>query len=699
MAVLQKIRNRAGVLIAIFVGVALVFFIIDPQILDFISFKNQKEAGEINDKVITWENFDALVNQHSQVLNLNTKQQEEQAKEGVWQELVRARLLEDEYKDLGIRITEDEFNELTTGRNPHPFVMQQVRNPQTGQFDRTFLMNIRDQVDQNQEIRAFWYYLRNQLFKIRRYEKFNMLVSKGFYANSLEAKEQQQNMTKKVNFSYVVKRYATVSDSSISFSENEIKKYYNEHKEEYKQEESRDIEFVIFRLDPSEDDTRKVIENISNIRAEFETADSNKVQRMIRLESDVRYEDLYYKDGDLSPMINDTLFSITDTGAVIGPYFEEEAYKLSKLLEITMGADSAHARHILIRPKAQTMEAYEAAEKRIDSIKTAINEGTDFVEMAMQFSEDPGSQQNGGDLGWFSQGQMVKPFEDASFYNKAGSLVVVNSQFGVHLIEVLERGTLTKRVKVANIVKRVEPSKETINRIHTKASDFAYNNQTVEEFRKAAENDPQVQLKTANNLNRSSSYIPDISFTKPVLGWAFDAEKNQVTKKPISNDDMYIVAAVTEIRKEGYAPVDQVRLQIEAEVIKEKKGNYIKSQIGEKISGMNDLEGIADKLSLLVEEETGVSFAQSSIKPGPEPKIIAWVHYLSPETISEPIIGENGVYIVQVNSVEESSEQVDVELAREQLQRNYSAGSYYFYEGLMDEADIVDNRLTRYYRK
>ncbi len=699
MAMLQNIRNKAGLLVAIIIGLALLAFVLGDFLnLGFTAFgTNQNELAQINGKTVSWEDYNKIVDKRSELFRAETPEQLDNIKEQIWQEIIQTIILEDEYKDLGLRVSDEEFEEMSTGRDLHPLVRQYFGDPQTGQVDRARLLQVINGMDENPEFKKFWTYLTNEMIRQRLFDKYNSLISSGLYATSLEAEMEQKENETTASFNYVVERFSSIPDSAIKISESDLKSYYKKHSGQFKQKESRDIEYVIFNILPSKEDDKQVAKAIEDLKDEFVQADSAKAARIVNFASNSgnRFDPTYYKKEELSDVIKEFAFSAQE-GEVFGPYFENNAYKLSKVNDIKNLPDSVWTRHILINPTEQTQESVNRALELADSLFEVAKEGADFAKLARENSMDPESASKGGDLGWFTKGMYENPaFENAALHADKGEIIKVVSPSGIHIIEVLERGTLNKHVQMANVVKEVTPSRETRNKIYREAIDFATSNRTIAAFRNTADKNPTIELRTANHLTKSSRYIPGIDDPKPILAWAFAAEKNDVNNEVINiKEKMFVIPAVTEVREEGIAPLEQVKTQIEFIVKKEKKAE----KIMEKMQNIqaSDLNNFSEALNSPVEEATNITFAQSNIGIGNEPQVIAHALYEPLNKVTKPIKGENGVFVIKVLNRNETEGKQEIAQVRSQLQTNYKSRSWNAFQVLKDQADIEDNRLNTY---
>ncbi|MBN2350625.1 MAG: SurA N-terminal domain-containing protein [Bacteroidales bacterium] len=697
MATLEKIRNRAGLLVAIIIGMALFAFILGDLLSSGNSLftNSQFEIAKVAGKSISYNVYQRKVDDLAEInkIQLQRNNLDEQTIDNIrtasWENLIQELVMDGEMKKLGIGVHSDELFDMIQGDDPHPLIKQMFTNPETGILNRSVLLSFLRQIqqDQSSEQKTYWLYLENEFIRQRMFTKYINLVKQGLYANSLEAKYAFINNNKKVNFDYVVQRYNTVPDSLISFSEEDLKKYYKEHKHEYEQEESRDIKYVYFEVVPSEADDQAAQKWISDILPDFTTIKAEDTRQYINLNSDFPYDDRNYKKEELPEIISEFMNAATP-GDVYGPYFENGSYKLAKLAAINFLPDSVHARHILLQANQNNVNQMYAL---ADSLKTMINNGANFAALAMTHSTD-GSAQDGGDLGWFKEGDMVKQFSDSCFYGKKGDLKIVGTQFGIHIIQILDQSRPVKKMQVGILARRVDPSDETDQVYYAKASEFAGLNNTWDKFNAAAA-EQKLPVLEQNGLAPLDKAIPGLESPRALIKWAYNADLQDVSEV-FKLGNKYVIAAVAAVREKGYATLKEKQTEIEIEVIKEKKGAQIAENINKLLNSGSSLEDIGASLNTTVLSATGVSFNSRNLTGmGLEPKVIAAATYLEVDKLSKPIAGNNGVFVINVTSATDVPEEPNLAFEKSVLNRNYAArANYAAYEALKETAKIEDHR-------
>ena len=483
MATLQRIRNRTGLLLTV-IGVAMLAFVLG----DLSSFFGPDEiaveyAGKVLGKDVSLQDYELKVSERKNIWRSNNPQSqltqtiEGQLRSSVWDQHVQELVMNNEYLKLGIDISDEEWLDRISGGNVHPEIIKLFPNlldTATGQFNGQEVLNYRDnldQVDTTGGAKAQWLSLEKGLLDLIKNEKYNSLITKAMYVTSQEAKVKSNEREQYVTFNYVAIPLTSVSDSIVKPTESEIKTYYTKYKSNYKQNASKDVDFVVFTVTPSAEDDVSYKSEIEDLKSKFSIDDDYEWLRSNSDNTTARFTFTTKKQLlELEP--NWTELFASEEGTVIGPYQASQGvYRIAKLAVSQNRPDSVEARHMLIKP-TQTMNL-DSAQTRIYAIKAQVEAGADFGFLAQKNSDDPGSAIKGGDLGWFSEGAMVDEFNEACFTSKRGDLSVVTSQFGVHLIEVTKTSKTVRKVKIAFIDRNVEPSTQTFNTYYSQAAQFA----------------------------------------------------------------------------------------------------------------------------------------------------------------------------------------------------------------------------------
>ena len=335
-----------------------------------------------------------------------------------------------------------------------------------------------------------------------------------------------------------------------------------------------------------------------------------------------------------------------------------------------------------------------------DSLKKAIEGGSNFAELAMQYSTDQGSAIQGGELGWFGRGMMVKPFEEAAFNNKVNEVTIVNSQFGIHIVQTTRRGKESKQVQVATLIRNVSPGTQTYQKVYAQASEFAGKNFTKADFDAAVE-EQKLEKKTAS-LNENDRGVSNLDNSRPLVRAAYTSKVNTVVQDTQGSTifdfgDNFVIATLVSATEEGTASFESVKTRVELAVLKEKKSKLLIEKAKKAMEGKTDLDAIASDLGTTVKDASNINFTSFQIPgAGMEPKIAGLVSGCEPDKISQPIAGNNGVFIVKVTSANDGEEQ-EVADERERMIQNLSSRAMsQAYNAYREKADVKDQRSKFY---
>ncbi len=705
MSTLQFLRERAGVLVAGVIGVSLLLFVVS----DFfgngrgqrIKARKYYEIGEIGGEIISYQDYDLRIQNLLEIYKLSGNNNIDEAttetlREQTWQQMVREMILDSQYNKLGIGVSTEETEELVLGNNPHQIVQQLFTDQQTGIFNKSFLVNFLKQTEYDETAKKYWLFFENEIVNDRMNTKYNSLVSKGLYVTSKQAEFDKNLSLNNVDFSYILKNYASISDSSVTISQSDINSYYSKHKENYKRSALRDIEYVTFNVEPSEDDVEQTKQWINNTKAEFITA-TDPIQ-FINLTADSRYVG-FYLPVDMVPENLKEFARKEDMNDVFGPYIEDGSYKVAKLIDVANRPDSVHVRHILLSPNQERTLA--DAREQADSLIKLIKSGRTFAELALTNSDDQGSAQIGGDLGWFPEGRMVVPFNNACFSGNKGDIKIAETTFGIHIIEILAKSKDTRKYNIGVIDRKILPGSVTNQKIYSEASQFAGTNDTYEKFIKeiAARG---LEKRVANDIAPQQKTLPGLDNPRSLIISLFQAEKGKIIldnsqQAVFEIGDKYVVAFCTNAQEDGIAPVADVENDIRFILIKDKKGDLISSEFNKNMSAGNSIDDIARTMGLTVQEATQVNFRSYTVPGvGTEPALIAAATVSPQGTVSGPVKGSNGVYLLTVNNVA-PSEGNDLKTLQDRLKMTYQMrGNYEAYEALRKVANIKDKRYKFY---
>jgi peptidyl-prolyl cis-trans isomerase D len=674
MGIMGFLRNRAGVIIVIAIGFAIVAFLLSDAIRSgqgFIS-DSQSEVGEVAGEVVSYKEFNERVDQNSQQFkqqmgSLNS-QMTSYVVENTWNQTVSGLILQNQTKNLGLTVGQDELFDLLFN-NPSQQVQQIFTNQQTGQFDRATALNSRKSADTDPsgQLKSQWVSLEDNVQQTRVNEKYVSLYKNAIYVNSLDAKDDYTNRNKLVNFEYTYKDYSSVPDAQVKIEDADYKEYYEKNKYKFKNEtETRTFEYVAFDAAPSKQDTADTKLKIDKITEGLRTSTNDSLY--LKINSDTKTPIVYQKKGSLDPALDSVMFSAAK-GFVYGPYFSENSYKVAKLVDVRISPDSVKARHILINPA--TEGGMEQAKAKADSIKNLINGGADFAKLALEFGTD-GSKDKGGDLGTFARGSMVPAFEDAVFNGSAGQVMVVTTQFGAHVIEIQKQIGSSKYVKVVLLDKALTPSSETEKVAYQKAQSFVSNVTNQKSFDELAQKEGFNKL-LGTDVGPLQASLPGLDDSRSLIKWAYKTEVGKISDEIFDIGDKYVIAVLTGIKPKGTLSLDDVKKQIEPEVKKLVQAKVLKEQFEKFVSGASSLAQVAQKAGTQVIPVENVVFANPVI-PGvaQENKVIGNIFGSQPNKVSKPIEGDRGIYVFTVKSFTNPAPLSNMLKVKEQLEQTLS---------------------------
>lgn len=712
MAIISRIRKRAGLLVGI-IAVALFSFVLGDMFFSGQSlFSDDQNAGEIAGKSIGLIPYDNEVQRIAEIVKERNRQAAldertmSSIRNEVWTNLVTDMALMPQFQSAGIMVSNAEMKDLMIGEDPHARVVEYFSDPNSGKLIDYFRdpitgklkgSSVKTYVDSlPPQERQSWIKFEEILRKKRTEEKYMNLIKKGLFVTTSQAKAEYDQVNRTVSFKYAMKPYTSISDSAVKVDEQDLLKYYNANSYKFKQEASRKLEYVIFDIKPSQEDYNAVKSQVDKLAAEWSTLKSLKDDSMfVVAEAESRFFDTtHYGKGNLAPQI-DSIAHAAEEGTILPAYMENNSYKLCKVLDHMMTPDSVKARHILIKATAGDSVGLAKAKSRIDSIKSVIQKKKNFEEMAKKFSEDNGSRDTGGVLGWFTLGKMVPEFQSACFYGKKGEMPVVKTTFGYHLIEIQDQSPLTIKTSVATVDLPVEPGTKTRQMVYNQATEFLNKCHQSESFAKAAEAS-QLIPRLADPLKETDEEIAGLENARDLIRWAFTSEKGAITNEPYAYTNKYVIAVVSEVREKGIAPMEQKKDEVQAGAIKMKKAEMIIEEM--KKANAKVIEDYASKMNLQIVTGEGAAFASYSIPNiGRELNVYGPLFTLKSGQLSNPIIGETGVYVVKVEKITEAPATADYSASRTQAANNYMYRvDGESIEALKKKADIKDFRAKFY---
>lgn len=619
--------------------------------------------------------------------------QRQQIRNQVWNDMIQEKIMYRELNKLGMRIGQDEYDDIRFGENVSDEFAngENFKNEETGEFDPQLVQNYFSFLQQQYPI--FYENQTNRIVNERLYEKFNNLIKGGIYVNTIDAKDEYYRQSQKVRFRYAVKDFSSLADSLVAVNDGDLKAYYNEHKSEdrFEREASVDLKYVVFDVEPTAEDEENIKADLTSLKVEFGNTDKDSLFVLKYSDTRQAVEQKIETEGNEELQ---TMIDSASEGTVIGPYKMGNRYAIAKITEIG-DEDRATARHILL--SNQGGKSMDELNARADSIKKVIRRKNNFEEMVKEFSEDPGSIPNGGKYENFNRERMVPEFTEASFDKSIGSLNIVETTYGVHIVEPLEHSKASV-VKGLVVDATIEPSNETFNAVYDQANEFSLAAKDLTSMEEIA-NEREYEVKEANEVGPLARNIPGVAGSEDAVRWAHSEEKAKVgsLSEPFEFNRKIVVLGLAERRAAGLATFEDVKEEIKADVLKEKKAEMFKAEMKGKT--LEELEATGD---FTIKTASNVSEKSPSLPGGGnEPYVVGYALSMSSEgDVSEPIEGNKGVYIIELENKDATEPreeyltyQDELSETKETQMNTYTTGVY---RALKDLADVKDDRAKSF---
>lgn len=694
MAVLEKIRVKFGLGASIIIALGLLSFIIDPSEITsaFQSMSNKNDVGSINGKSVSYVDFQQQVENLTDInesltgASAQNADQQKQLRDQAWTEDIYKYLFLKRAKAAGLNVGNEEMVDLTTGNDISPIISQifQGENGDVAANVRNFVQSLSS--DQTGKMRSVWNYLQNSVYNQQYYEKYASLFAASNFENPLMMKRAiaENNNTTDVNF--VMIPFGYQQDSTIKVSDSEIKSYYDSHKKLFRQQASRDMEYVVYEVKPSQSDIDAAKKALSDVLPEF--ASTTNLKSFILKNSDRPYSEYWNKPGDLKTVSADIdNFVWSGAEGVSDIYANGDNFYAARVIDTKTVPDSVYVRHILFQGSD--------ADAKADSVLAVLKAGGEsFSNLAAQYSSDSQSAADGerGNLGWLTQNYMF-PGMESVLTAKTGVPYIVRTQYGTHIVEVTKTTEPIVKKQVAILEKDAQPSKETFNSVYSEANKFAAIAGHKYAGYKAAVDSLHVYSHPRNNMLMSTEQLGSIDDAKEVTRWVFDNKPGKVSDIITVSNNFFVIATVKGVHKDGFATVDEVSAQIKEKLYYDKLAEKTAAEIKSKIAGMTDLQAIAEKLNSSVSSQSGVTFANMGAAQL-DPKFIGALSVAPVGKICGPVAGSIGVYVFEVTGRDTGSFYTEDDAKARKNQENQYLSQMII--PVMSQDAVKDNR-DRFY--
>ena len=656
MAVLETIRVKLGILITVLIAVALLSFIVDPSTLQSVtsSMSSKYDVGEINGKSISYNDFQADVDRFTTIneimsgSSVKNEQQQVAIRNAAWQSLIDKYLFVKNAKAAGINVGDEEVVDIISGNIESPvFTQNPVFCDQNGVFSPALVNEFVNYMnsDQTGRLKVYWDYLIESAKTQQYYAKYMSLFNQSNFANPLVLSEQIAENNNTFDVDFVMVPFGFAKDSSIVVSDSEIKKYYKSHKKFFKQPASRDIEYVVFEVVPSDEDVAAANQALVDVYDEFASTDNMK---SFLLANSVRqYDNHWYKAGELNSVSKDVNDFVFGKAKGVSEVLENDnTFRAVRVMEEAMVPDSVFVKYV------------PANSENVDSL---LN-----VAEPMWIAQTPG-------------------FENVMTAKK-NSKVTVNGL----VFNVLDMTKPVAKKKVAILEKSAVPSKETVNGYYSKANVLATKSAGKYDNFQTACSEEGVYAHPVNKMLESADRLGAVEHTKEVTRWAFEAKEGSVSNIITIDNNYFIVAALKGIHKEGYTPINEVSAQISNVLYAEKAGEKKAAEVAEKIAGLGSMEAVAEALGTTVSSKEAVAFSSLSSQ-GLDPVFIGAASVAEDGKICGPVAGTIGVYVYKVTGRDTGAFYTEDDAKTRDSQMSMYSGQMLL-PVMMDDAEVKDNR-------
>lgn len=710
MATLEKIRNKAGLLVTV-VGIALFAFIIGDFLTSGSTFfrKSKEKVVTVDGQSVDIQDFEkeldmAINNYKSRMGASITEMQQNQVRQAVFDEMVNTILLENESKKIGFAVGTDELSDLIMGNNISP-VIQQIpyfQNPQTGAFDKNSLLQFLQLIESDdltmypvetqQQIlseKEMWLKVEKSVAEQQLLGKFSTLITSAVVANSLDAKAAFNDNAVNVDFNFVFQPYNSVQDTEVEVSDAEIAKLYELRKSNYKQESAKVIDYIAVNIVPSEADYADIAGRMEKLRDDFENAVN--VADLVNEHSDTPFLDAYMSASQLNNEMKN-FAEKASIGLIEGPALTNNIYSMYKLIGTKQAPDSIKINQITFPGNLDEVKV----KSLIDSLIQVIKSGKSFADVAL--AETNG--QNNGDMGWQTEPSLVRgvdvKFSDALFNAKVNELFTVKSVHGIHLVQITEKTKPVTKYKIAEIRMEVTPSSETYNKLYNQLNQYISKNKKLEAFKSAAQEAGYV-CQTNVQVFENQGNLGAIENSRQVIRWAYSHKKGDISDI-FECQNYFIVSAMEGTLKAGFRPLAEVSDILKRELINEKKGEKVVNDL--KAKNLSSLDAYVEAMNSNLQEVKFVTFATQRITGiGFEPVVNTKAVASETGQITGPFAGKNGVYVLSLTAKNTGEQTFDEATQKQQMnmQNSYRLMSVVQSGSILkDKAKIEDNR-SRFY--
>ncbi len=727
MAIIGTIRKRSGLLLGI-VGLALAAFVLGDlfQNLGQSSNFDQNKIAIINDEKISTQDFQTRVSEQTDLMMKQLNKQSLSNDESyqitmeVWSQVKRETITRQQMEILGLiqktgeaaaaGVTTDEYMDNITGNNPHSEILRNFGDPKTGAFDRNNVINFLNYIEQGVssqdeeqktqalEAQSQWTNLSKYIKSDIANNKYNNLLLKAYYLPKPLAEQVFVENNKLNKVALFAARYGTVKDEESTPTDADFEAFYTEHKNEFENlKETRSINYISWPVMPSAEDMKDLESQIATFTADLAKAPKEELPYLVNNSGNSRYDSSWVKKGTLSPFIDSAAFS-AELGSIVGPWTENGAFHVAKIVDRMARPDSLKASHILISfagayGAPQTVTRTKIGAKELaDSIKNAVAKNQDAFDQLVSKSDDPSKAENNGHLDWFADGGMIFAFNEAVVNGAKGSIEVIETAFGYHVIRIDDKKEAKTKIRIAQIDLPITYSQKTFDQVYNTANKFASLNRTLDAFDTSATNIGLSVVK-GDPLDKMAAGVAGLPNSRELVKWMFN---DKTEKGSVSNvydfENQIIVAALSEVRPEGILPLEAVKEQITPLVQREVKARILMDKM-KNVKDLNQSGEFQARIDTLT-----LGFATYSLQMyGPEPNVQGRMFNAKVNTLMGPIKGDQGVYMFKVLEEGKAPETKDLKMIQMQAKQPFAQRIMQQLYPSIEKAAVIEDFMFFFY--
>ena len=705
MGIINKIRERSGLAVGI-IAVGLILFLVGGDLLSINSVLlggGKNYVGRILDKEISLEEFQATLSQVTYQYRLNTGKSPEASvmpslRSQAWQKLIQQTAYRSEYNKLGLSVSEEELIDMVQGDHVRDDLKAGFKNEETNEFDKQklqeYLQKVSDLAPQQQ---AVWYNYEQELIPTRLREKYTNLLLKSTYSTRAELEFAHREESRRIDLRYLYVPYRNIPDSNFSVSDSEARDYLESRAYKYQREESRGAYYCSFPIEPSAQDTAYVREEMESLRIDLQ--ESSEDSLLVGLHSDASNAYRTYRPDELPEPLSELSDSLY-VGQIVGPLVHKGKLVMYKISATEEGEEEyMRASHILVKPEEEEEDSKTKAHKKAEEVLEKLKKGAAFKEMAVEYSLDP-SAANGGDLGWFSRGDMVAPFEEAAFSAPKAGLIhkVIDTEFGSHIIKVTELPSTYKYV-VSSIEKEIIARDETRDQAYQQAVEFVSICDDTASFVQAIDT-MNLLMERAPRVRPLDTRIGSFSDVRSIVQWLFNEAEPEDVSEVYELDRAFFVAVMTTSQPKGLANYPSIAEEMRTQLMNQKKATQIIDTLESQPSdlSLDDLVQLLPSGYAYVYSMNALRFSDRSLRSvGDDPMALGSAFALKKVgDRSGPLATENGILILElVNRKEE--EEIDVDEVKERVQRKREGSLYQDLSQSIEQLAEIEDQRHKFY--